>query len=80
MDAFLRSALRCPACLGQLDDAEAPPSSAKIQAGGVDGVPERRLGVAAERAEAWLVCPACRLAYPIREEIPVMLADEAIAW
>ena len=24
-----------------------------------------------------LVCPACRLAYPVRDDIPVMLADEA---
>jgi len=28
-------------------------------------------------AEAELVCKACRLAYPIRDEIPVMLEDEA---
>ncbi|RKZ89444.1 MAG: Trm112 family protein [Gammaproteobacteria bacterium] len=24
-----------------------------------------------------LICPACRLAYPIRDDIPVMLTDEA---
>ncbi len=24
-----------------------------------------------------LICPACRLAYPIRDDIPVMLSDEA---
>lgn len=24
-----------------------------------------------------LVCPACRLVYPIRDDIPVMLVDEA---
>lgn len=29
------------------------------------------------RAEAELVCKACRLVYPIRDEIPVMLEDEA---
>ncbi|MGH8480105.1 MAG: Trm112 family protein [Gammaproteobacteria bacterium] len=29
------------------------------------------------RAEAELVCKPCRLAYPIRDEIPVMLEDEA---
>lgn len=29
------------------------------------------------RAEAELVCKACRLAYLIRDEIPVMLEDEA---
>ncbi len=25
-----------------------------------------------------LVCPACRLKYPIRDEIPIMLVDEAL--
>jgi len=29
------------------------------------------------KAEQELVCPTCRLAYPIRDDIPVMLADEA---
>ncbi|MCB1959722.1 MAG: Trm112 family protein [Rhodocyclaceae bacterium] len=29
------------------------------------------------RAEAELVCKACRLAYPVRDDIPVMLEDEA---
>ncbi|MEC5400230.1 Trm112 family protein [Uliginosibacterium sp. H1] len=29
------------------------------------------------RAEHELVCKPCRLAYPIRDDIPVMLADEA---
>lgn len=24
-----------------------------------------------------LVCPRCKLAYPIKDDIPVMLADEA---
>lgn len=28
--------------------------------------------------EESLICDACRLMYPIREEIPVMLIDEAI--
>lgn len=28
-------------------------------------------------ADARLVCAACKLAYPIRDEIPVMLIDEA---
>ncbi|HUJ78789.1 MAG TPA: Trm112 family protein [Nitrospiria bacterium] len=27
-----------------------------------------------------LICPACRLKYPIKDEIPVMLIDEAIPW
>lgn len=24
-----------------------------------------------------LICPACRLAYPVRDDIPVMLTDQA---
>jgi uncharacterized protein YbaR (Trm112 family) len=27
--------------------------------------------------ESVLICPACRLKYPIRDDIPVMLIDEA---
>ena len=26
----------------------------------------------------WLLCHVCRLKYPIREDIPVMLVDEAV--
>jgi uncharacterized protein YbaR (Trm112 family) len=26
-----------------------------------------------------LLCPACALVYPVREEIPIMLIDEAIS-
>ena len=29
------------------------------------------------KSEAALVCKPCKLAYPIRDDIPVMLADEA---
>ena len=29
------------------------------------------------KAAAELVCKACRLAYPIKDDIPVMLEDEA---
>ena len=29
--------------------------------------------------EDGLVCKACRLVYPIKDDIPVMLIDEAIA-
>ncbi len=28
-------------------------------------------------AEHALVCPACRLRYPVRDDIPIMLIDEA---
>jgi uncharacterized protein YbaR (Trm112 family) len=30
-----------------------------------------------KKAEAELICKPCRLAYPIKEDIPVMLEDEA---
>lgn len=30
-----------------------------------------------QKAAQELVCKACRIAYPIRDEIPVMLIDEA---
>ena len=29
------------------------------------------------KSEAELVCKPCRLAYPVRDDIPVMLEDEA---
>ena len=29
-------------------------------------------------SEPALVCHACQLAYPVRDEIPIMLIDEAI--
>ena len=28
-------------------------------------------------SESSLVCPACKLRYPVREDIPIMLIDEA---
>lgn len=30
--------------------------------------------------EAVLVCPACRLRYPVRDDIPIMLIDEASSY
>jgi uncharacterized protein YbaR (Trm112 family) len=29
------------------------------------------------KSQQELLCPACRVAYPIRDDIPVMLSDEA---
>ncbi len=33
-----------------------------------------------EDEDSCLVCPACRVAYPVREGIPVMLPDAAKPW
>ena len=30
-----------------------------------------------QKSQQELICPACRVAYPIRDDIPVMLTDEA---
>lgn len=34
-------------------------------------------GVRYNKAKQELICSACRLAYPVRDDIPVMLAEEA---
>ena len=33
-----------------------------------------------KESESVLVCPACRLRYPIRDDIPIMLIDEAASY
>ncbi|MFQ5911995.1 MAG: Trm112 family protein [Nitrospinota bacterium] len=30
-----------------------------------------------DEGENWLICDACRLKYPVRDDIPIMLIDEA---
>lgn len=30
-----------------------------------------------KETESSLVCPACKLRYPVRDDIPIMLLDEA---
>lgn len=39
--------------------------------------PSCKSGLNYIKSKQELVCPACRLAYPIRDDIPVMLTDEA---
>ena len=39
--------------------------------------PKCKGGLDYRRAEVKLVCPACKLAYPVRDGIPVMLESEA---
>ncbi|MDR0626845.1 MAG: Trm112 family protein [Bifidobacteriaceae bacterium] len=51
MEEWVRQALRCPACQGELIDRPGQ-----------------------------LVCPACRLAYPVRDGIPALLAGRAVEW
>ena len=39
--------------------------------------PVCKSGLDYRKAQAELICSACRLAYPIKDDIPVMLEDEA---
>lgn len=39
--------------------------------------PECRASLRADDAAGELVCTGCGLAYPVRDDIPVMLVDEA---
>lgn len=39
--------------------------------------PKCKTGVRVSKNEEYIVCDSCRLLYEIREEIPVMLIDEA---
>ncbi|MFD1825539.1 MULTISPECIES: Trm112 family protein [Mumia] len=39
--------------------------------------PQCRATLAVDVDRAELVCNLCRLAYPVRDDIPVMLVDEA---
>lgn len=41
--------------------------------------PQCRATLFVDHAAEELVCNACRLAYPVRNDIPVMLVDEARA-
>lgn len=39
--------------------------------------PSCKSSLSYQKSEQELVCKACRLAYPIRDDIPVMLVEEA---
>jgi uncharacterized protein YbaR (Trm112 family) len=39
--------------------------------------PKCKQAVRLAEDQLWIVCAACRLRYPVRDDIPVMLLDEA---
>ncbi|MBN1886269.1 MAG: Trm112 family protein [Candidatus Krumholzibacteriota bacterium] len=39
--------------------------------------PKCKEKVSLDAGGAWLVCEACRLRYPVEEDIPIMLVDRA---
>lgn len=39
--------------------------------------PKCKQPVEVDETGDWIICPACRLRFPIRDDIPVMLLDEA---
>jgi len=40
--------------------------------------PKCRGKVTLKPAEDGLACPVCRLVYPVKDEIPIMLVDQAV--
>lgn len=64
LDAELLGILACPACRGALEALGANPEN------GPDANPDA--------GPQGLACPRCSLVYPVRDEIPVMLTEEAI--
>jgi len=46
---------------------------------GLLACPKCRSGLTLLPGQDGLLCPACAEVYPVREEIPVMLAEEAMA-
>lgn len=39
--------------------------------------PQCREAVEPNEDQTWLVCQKCRLRYPVKDDIPIMLPDEA---
>jgi len=42
--------------------------------------PKCKGDIVLNRAQDGLICKACRLVYPIKDDIPVMLIDEALLY
>jgi uncharacterized protein YbaR (Trm112 family) len=77
---WLRAALRCPACKGELREGNVPDAAPSAGGEASDTVP-----TVSEETDRALICPACRLAYPVLPAaeaggvpIPVLLSQEAI--
>ena len=68
LDAELLSILACPVCRGSL---ETMPRAA-TDAPGEPGSPDT------QKTVEGLACQRCAAVYPVRDEIPVMLAEEAV--
>lgn len=45
---------------------------------GLLACPKCKGGLTLTDREKGLACPACRLVFPIRDEIPIMLVEEAV--
>ena len=66
LDPELLSILACPACRGPLDPLALPGSPSFHGADQAD-------------SPQGLACARCSVVYPVRDEIPVMLAEEAVS-
>ena len=62
LDPELLGILACPACRGPLDPLG----------------PHGPHGTGQKDDPQGLACPQCNVVYPVRDEIPVMLAEEAV--
>lgn len=63
----LLEVLVCPACKGPLSPVMAPSEQGADAPASFD-----------EPSPVGLDCPACRLRYPVVDDIPVMLVDQAV--
>jgi uncharacterized protein YbaR (Trm112 family) len=68
LDPQLLEIIVCPACRADLDLVETGETGETLRDGS---------SVASSGTTAELVCRGCGLAYPVRDNIPVLLVDEA---